>query len=136
VRVSQVDAYPHDFPLSRQYGWLVLDMFLYWLLALYLDNVAPSPSGSRRSLLYFLSPTYWCGPSRSSRDDRARDSENTRTEQSAARDEEVRAEEERVLAHNFPREDCVACERLRRVFVSGPPCKSKTFAAVKSVTLL
>ncbi|KAL2935162.1 ABC transporter A family member 2 [Bienertia sinuspersici] len=36
--------------------------FFWWLLiALYLDNVMPSPNGTRKSLLYFLNPRYWTG---------------------------------------------------------------------------
>uniref|UniRef100_A0A803M188 ABC transporter domain-containing protein n=1 Tax=Chenopodium quinoa TaxID=63459 RepID=A0A803M188_CHEQI len=40
----------------------LLYTFVFWfLLALYLDNVMPSPNGTRKSLLYFLNPRYWIG---------------------------------------------------------------------------
>ncbi|XP_061088077.1 ATP-binding cassette sub-family A member 5 isoform X2 [Conger conger] len=38
---------------------LLLDSALYLLLALYLDQVLPGEFGMRRSLLYFLKPSYW-----------------------------------------------------------------------------
>ncbi|XP_046870556.1 ATP-binding cassette sub-family A member 5 isoform X3 [Hypomesus transpacificus] len=48
---------PH--PLYVPLLMLVLDCFLYLLLALYLDQVLPGEFGIRRSLLYFLKPSYW-----------------------------------------------------------------------------
>ncbi|CAK6974754.1 ATP-binding cassette sub-family A member 5 isoform X1 [Scomber scombrus] len=48
---------PH--PLYVPLLMLVLDCFLYLLLAVYLDQVLPGEFGLRRSLLYFLKPSYW-----------------------------------------------------------------------------
>ncbi|XP_047464781.1 ATP-binding cassette sub-family A member 5 [Mugil cephalus] len=48
---------PH--PLYVPLLMLVLDCILYLLLAVYLDQVLPGEFGSRRSLLYFLKPSYW-----------------------------------------------------------------------------
>lgn len=38
---------------------LCLDCILYLLLAIYLDQVLPGEFGPRRSVLYFLQPSYW-----------------------------------------------------------------------------
>ncbi|XP_051530802.1 cholesterol transporter ABCA5-like isoform X2 [Myxocyprinus asiaticus] len=38
---------------------LFLDCILYLLLAIYLDQVLPGEFGTRRSVLYFLHPSYW-----------------------------------------------------------------------------
>uniref|UniRef100_A0A671KUV4 Cholesterol transporter ABCA5 n=1 Tax=Sinocyclocheilus anshuiensis TaxID=1608454 RepID=A0A671KUV4_9TELE len=38
---------------------LFLDCILYLLLAIYLDQVLPGEFGTRRSVLYFLKPSYW-----------------------------------------------------------------------------
>ncbi|KAL6073552.1 ABC transporter, ATPbinding domain containing protein [Balamuthia mandrillaris] len=58
---SEVDDYTNDFPLSTIYGWLLLDFVIYWVLALYLDNVVPTEYGIRRPLHYFVTPSYWTG---------------------------------------------------------------------------
>nr|XP_055031860.1 ATP-binding cassette sub-family A member 5 isoform X2 [Misgurnus anguillicaudatus] len=38
---------------------LFLDCILYLLLAIYLDQVLPGEFGTRRSMMYFLQPSYW-----------------------------------------------------------------------------
>uniref|UniRef100_A0A671XXF8 Cholesterol transporter ABCA5 n=1 Tax=Sparus aurata TaxID=8175 RepID=A0A671XXF8_SPAAU len=48
---------PH--PLYVPLLMLVLDCVLYLLLAIYLDQVLPGEFGMRRSLVYFLKPSYW-----------------------------------------------------------------------------
>ncbi|CAL8282577.1 unnamed protein product [Merluccius merluccius] len=48
---------PH--PLYVPLLMLVLDCVLYLLLAIYLDQVLPGEFRMRRSLLYFLKPSYW-----------------------------------------------------------------------------
>ncbi|CAB1312981.1 unnamed protein product, partial [Coregonus sp. 'balchen'] len=48
---------PH--PLYAPLLMLVLDCILYLLLAVYLDQVLPGEFGMRRSLVYFLKPSYW-----------------------------------------------------------------------------
>uniref|UniRef100_A0AAV2LBD5 ABC transporter domain-containing protein n=1 Tax=Knipowitschia caucasica TaxID=637954 RepID=A0AAV2LBD5_KNICA len=53
---------PH--PLFVPLLMLLLDCVLYLLLALYLDQVLPGEFGVRRSLLYFLKPSYWSKRSR------------------------------------------------------------------------
>ncbi|XP_037133937.1 ATP-binding cassette sub-family A member 5 [Syngnathus acus] len=48
---------PH--PLYIPLLMLAVDCLLYLLLAIYLDQVLPGEFGMRRSLLYFLKPSYW-----------------------------------------------------------------------------
>ncbi|XP_054454695.1 ATP-binding cassette sub-family A member 5 isoform X1 [Anoplopoma fimbria] len=48
---------PH--PLYVPLLMLVVDCFLYLLLAIYLDQVLPGEFGMKRSLVYFLKPSYW-----------------------------------------------------------------------------
>ncbi|XP_008435868.1 cholesterol transporter ABCA5 isoform X1 [Poecilia reticulata] len=48
---------PH--PLYVPLVMLALDCILYLLLTLYLDQVLPGDFGIKRSMLYFLKPSYW-----------------------------------------------------------------------------
>lgn len=34
---------------------------MWFVLAIYLDNIFPNTSGVRKSVLYFLDPGYWSG---------------------------------------------------------------------------
>ncbi|KAJ4961979.1 hypothetical protein NE237_021889 [Protea cynaroides] len=43
------------------YRWLFATFFLWFLLAIYFDNIIPNPAGVRKSLFYFLKPGYWVG---------------------------------------------------------------------------
>uniref|UniRef100_A0A6Q2X9B5 ABC transporter domain-containing protein n=1 Tax=Esox lucius TaxID=8010 RepID=A0A6Q2X9B5_ESOLU len=54
---STLASGPH--PLYAPLLMLVLDCILYLLLAVYLDQVLPGEFGMRRSLFYFLKPSYW-----------------------------------------------------------------------------
>lgn len=54
---SSLSSGPH--PLYVPMVMLFLDSILYLLLAIYLDQVLPGEFGTRRSLLYFLQPSYW-----------------------------------------------------------------------------
>ncbi len=38
---------------------LVVDMILYFVLTIYLENVIQGEYGTAKPLLYFLSPSYW-----------------------------------------------------------------------------
>ncbi|KNC47320.1 ATP-binding Cassette superfamily [Thecamonas trahens ATCC 50062] len=52
------------YPLADVYGWLVLDTFLYLILAWFLANVTPDVIGARRPPWFFLTREYWgCGAS-------------------------------------------------------------------------
>ncbi|KAK0586759.1 hypothetical protein LWI29_011786 [Acer saccharum] len=43
------------------YIWLVATFFVWFLLAIYFDNIFPNASGVRKSVFYFLKPGYWTG---------------------------------------------------------------------------
>ncbi len=47
------------------YKWLVATFFLWFVLAIYFDNIIPNASGVRKSVFYFLNPWYWMGKGRS-----------------------------------------------------------------------
>lgn len=41
--------------------WFVGSFFMWYVLAIYFDNILPNPSGVRKSAFYFLNPGYWTG---------------------------------------------------------------------------
>ncbi|CAL9749914.1 unnamed protein product [Musa acuminata subsp. burmannicoides] len=43
------------------YRWLISTFFLWFILAIYFDNIIPNSNGVRKSIFYFLSPSYWIG---------------------------------------------------------------------------
>ncbi|XP_024013479.1 LOW QUALITY PROTEIN: ABC transporter A family member 2 [Eutrema salsugineum] len=43
------------------YLWLLGTFFLWFVMALYFDNIVPNASGVRKSIFYFLKPGYWTG---------------------------------------------------------------------------
>ncbi|XP_026438508.1 ABC transporter A family member 11-like [Papaver somniferum] len=43
--------------------WNLANFIVWFLLALYLDNVIPNSSGVRKSVIYFVNPGYWTGSS-------------------------------------------------------------------------
>ncbi|CAI9753878.1 unnamed protein product [Fraxinus pennsylvanica] len=47
--------------INEIYIWLLATSFVWFVLAIYFDNVIPNTSGVRKSMFYFLSPGYWTG---------------------------------------------------------------------------
>ncbi|KAL8140464.1 hypothetical protein V2J09_006485 [Rumex salicifolius] len=47
--------------INKIYLWLISTFFVWFVLALYFDNVVPNPYGVRKSAIYFLMPGYWTG---------------------------------------------------------------------------
>ncbi|KAK9040034.1 hypothetical protein V6N11_015214 [Hibiscus sabdariffa] len=43
------------------YIWLVATFFVWFVLAIYFDNIIPNASGVRKPMFYFLRPGYWTG---------------------------------------------------------------------------
>lgn len=43
------------------YRWLTVEFFVWFLLAIYFDNVLPDANGVRKPWTYFLRPSYWTG---------------------------------------------------------------------------
>lgn len=62
---AQNNYYDFDcvWPLPRLYIILFFQMVLYFVLAVYLDNVLADEDGVRRKPWYFLTPSYWSGSS-------------------------------------------------------------------------
>jgi ATP-binding cassette subfamily A (ABC1) protein 3 len=56
---STVNYTINNFQSSYALIMLAVDIVIYGIIGLYLDNVVPSPSGIRRPLYYFLMPEYW-----------------------------------------------------------------------------
>ncbi|PNY10478.1 ABC transporter A family member 2-like protein [Trifolium pratense] len=47
--------------INTVYKWLLATFFLWFVLAIYFDNIIPNAMGVRKSVLYFLNPHYWTG---------------------------------------------------------------------------
>ncbi|XP_058195608.1 ABC transporter A family member 2-like [Rhododendron vialii] len=43
------------------YIWLISTFLVWFVLAIYFDNIIPNSSGVRKSVFYFLNPGYWTG---------------------------------------------------------------------------
>ncbi|OIW17017.1 hypothetical protein TanjilG_00177 [Lupinus angustifolius] len=55
---------PYEFcylTINDIYKWLLGTFFLWFVLAIYFDNIIPNASGVRKSIFYFLHPSYWVG---------------------------------------------------------------------------
>ncbi|CAA6672740.1 unnamed protein product [Spirodela intermedia] len=48
-------------PIEDILNWFISIFFLWFILAIYLDNVIPNANGVRKSAFYFLRPSYWTG---------------------------------------------------------------------------
>ncbi|XP_078428107.1 ABC transporter A family member 2-like [Wolffia australiana] len=115
--------------------WLISTFFLWFLLAIYLDNIVPDANGVRKSMLYFLWPSYWtgkggnrveggicgCAGSISAPDDSVPDDEDVRREEVSVRAQEVNpgqrsdvAVQLRGLAKAYPGSTSLGCFKCRR----------------------
>ncbi|CAI5957490.1 unnamed protein product [Closterium sp. NIES-64] len=47
--------------LASIYVWLIGDFFLFFILAIYFDNVLPDANGIRKPIFYFFYPSFWTG---------------------------------------------------------------------------
>lgn len=66
IRWSDRGKCPVDDPncvltIDDVFMWLLSTFFLWFVLALYFDNIIPNAAGLRKSKLYFLYPGYWTG---------------------------------------------------------------------------
>uniref|UniRef100_A0ACD5X2C7 Uncharacterized protein n=1 Tax=Avena sativa TaxID=4498 RepID=A0ACD5X2C7_AVESA len=48
-------------PNDDIYKWLISTFFVWFILAIYFDNIIPNVNGVRKSVFYFLTPSYWTG---------------------------------------------------------------------------
>ncbi|XP_024514873.1 ABC transporter A family member 2 [Selaginella moellendorffii] len=56
--------------MAEVFVWLFGTFFIWFFLAIYFDNVLPDANGLRKSLYYFVRPSYWAGRSRCKRAER------------------------------------------------------------------
>ncbi|KAK7836999.1 abc transporter a family member 2 [Quercus suber] len=47
--------------INKIYIWLIATFLVWFVLAIYFDNIIPNASGVRKSVFYFLNPGYWTG---------------------------------------------------------------------------
>ncbi|OWM74938.1 hypothetical protein CDL15_Pgr021289 [Punica granatum] len=59
--IQDKSSYRSLIELSDIYLWLAVEFFVWFILAIYLDNILPNASSSRKSVFYFLYPGYWTG---------------------------------------------------------------------------
>ncbi|GMJ15142.1 A. THALIANA ABC2 HOMOLOG 1, ABC2 homolog 1, ATP-binding cassette A2 [Hibiscus trionum] len=61
----RIECAPNDavcvMTINDIYIWLVATFFVWFVLAIYFDNIIPNASGVRRPIFYFLRPGYWTG---------------------------------------------------------------------------
>lgn len=51
------------------YNWLFGRFFVWFILAIYFDNVLPDVNGVRKPFFYFVWPSYWTGRARNASED-------------------------------------------------------------------
>ncbi|KAL0440635.1 UNVERIFIED_CONTAM: ABC transporter A family member 2 [Sesamum radiatum] len=68
--------------INEIYIWLVSTSCLWFILAIYFDNIFPNTSGVRKSLVYFLDPRYWTGKGGNKWEDIVPDDEDVQEEES------------------------------------------------------
>eukprot|EP01112_Ceratiomyxa_fruticulosa_P014927 TRINITY_DN4331_c0_g1_i7.p1 TRINITY_DN4331_c0_g1~~TRINITY_DN4331_c0_g1_i7.p1 ORF type:complete len:875 (-),score=184.80 TRINITY_DN4331_c0_g1_i7:65-2689(-) len=120
------------FPVLTVYKWLIFDSALYMVLGWYIDNVFPGQYGTPKPFYFLFLPSYWTGR-QSNQKQWAPSAEITRT---PIEDDDVKLEEERVLAGKTTYNDAVVITNLVKVYRASKLKKSKSdFIAVKGVTL-
>lgn len=62
---SRTKCSPNDeecvITINGVYNWLISTFIVWFLIAIYLDNIIPNSNGVRKSVFYFLNPWYWMG---------------------------------------------------------------------------
>ncbi|GBG71074.1 hypothetical protein CBR_g8373 [Chara braunii] len=51
----------HCYSMAQIWNHYIISFFVFFTLAIYLDNVVPDPNGVRKPYYYFLTPAYWLG---------------------------------------------------------------------------
>ncbi|CAI5466645.1 unnamed protein product [Closterium sp. Yama58-4] len=80
--------------LASIYMWLIGDFFIFFILAIYFDNVLPDANGIRKPILYFFYPSFWTGKASFARHNDGK--ADPGLELVGEEDEDVQEEEERV----------------------------------------
>ncbi|CAL9062721.1 unnamed protein product [Musa banksii] len=62
-RRGECTTYEPDCTITIEdiYKWLISTFFVWFILAIYFDNIIPNSNGVRKSMFYFLNPSYWTG---------------------------------------------------------------------------
>eukprot|EP01114_Cavostelium_apophysatum_P009754 TRINITY_DN2300_c0_g1_i1.p1 TRINITY_DN2300_c0_g1~~TRINITY_DN2300_c0_g1_i1.p1 ORF type:complete len:1800 (+),score=493.64 TRINITY_DN2300_c0_g1_i1:225-5624(+) len=98
---------------NEMYGWLVLDFFIYLLIALYLDNVVPSEYGTSRPWYYFVTPSYWSGKAKP----RSKKVKKIPTDPTdLVTDEDVKLENDRIRSNKLGAETAVQIRDLVKIY--------------------
>ncbi|KAF3590535.1 hypothetical protein DY000_02026382 [Brassica cretica] len=58
---SKMDDATCFLTMNKIYIWLVGTFFFWFVLAVYFDNIIPNACGVRKTIFYFLKPSYWTG---------------------------------------------------------------------------
>eukprot|EP00741_Cyanophora_paradoxa_P000093 tig00000057_g89.t1 len=112
---AKVTASDNNWSMNNTYQWLILDFFLYLVLALYLDNVIPSHYGQTKGPFYFLYPSYWTG-----KEDHTEHIDQTdfmSPEDRADMDEDIRNEEQMLRSNQAPPHTAVKIMNLRKTYM-------------------
>eukprot|EP01022_Parablepharisma_sp_SALTPOND_P014471 TRINITY_DN1967_c0_g1_i1.p1 TRINITY_DN1967_c0_g1~~TRINITY_DN1967_c0_g1_i1.p1 ORF type:complete len:1683 (-),score=190.16 TRINITY_DN1967_c0_g1_i1:3454-8502(-) len=81
VEFSNATEKAANYKFSTALIMLTIDIFIYGLLALYLDNVMPTPDGVRKPLYFFLTKQYWTGSYEEGTSTEGRERSNSLAEQ-------------------------------------------------------
>eukprot|EP00003_Mantamonas_plastica_P027264 TRINITY_DN5807_c0_g1_i2.p1 TRINITY_DN5807_c0_g1~~TRINITY_DN5807_c0_g1_i2.p1 ORF type:complete len:496 (+),score=189.23 TRINITY_DN5807_c0_g1_i2:1108-2595(+) len=124
------------FSLEDVYTWYIIDFFVFFALAIYLDNVWPKQYGTPKKAWYFLTKDYWMGPDTSnvSVDELVKQT----LEDEDDIDDDVREERDNVRANKLENNavrvvNLVKTYRSYKYFVI--PDTSKDFTAVHGINL-
>jgi hypothetical protein len=112
-----------------------MDVFVYWILAWYLDNILPDAFGARQPLYFFLLPSYWGLKKEGNKteQDRWLDQYKVSLDIDDKEDDDVAAERKKALSNTmWP---AVKVVNLRKIY--NPPLlkwrkKDSTKVAVKN----
>eukprot|EP00270_Netrium_digitus_P003854 TRINITY_DN1466_c0_g1_i1.p1 TRINITY_DN1466_c0_g1~~TRINITY_DN1466_c0_g1_i1.p1 ORF type:complete len:971 (+),score=291.84 TRINITY_DN1466_c0_g1_i1:469-3381(+) len=134
-----------DCQISMQgiFQYLLVLFAIYYLLAVYCDNIFPDPNGVHKPLYYFLLPSFWAGRGGKLREGGGCCSCNQQLpplEISGTVDEDVAEEEvlvKRQTQEGIPEKVAMSVQGLIKIFPGGCDCnccsckRRKSFQAVK-----
>ncbi|KAJ5080784.1 intein-containing abc transporter a family member 1-related precursor [Anaeramoeba ignava] len=117
------------YSLTTIYNWLILDFVIFFVLALYLDNVVPSSSGIARHPLFFLQKSYWTGKYKKKKQTQIS------SETDNLLDADVLQEKKMIADGESPETTAVSIVNLTKVFKKTLFQKKTDFKAVDSLFL-
>eukprot|EP01117_Protostelium_nocturnum_P005730 TRINITY_DN2068_c0_g1_i1.p1 TRINITY_DN2068_c0_g1~~TRINITY_DN2068_c0_g1_i1.p1 ORF type:complete len:1746 (+),score=587.77 TRINITY_DN2068_c0_g1_i1:107-5344(+) len=144
LRWSDRNKEIQNLSFREAYLWLILDFFLYLLIALYLDNVLPNAYGTKRPWYYFVTPSYWTGKARPRTDLDDIDAKLYTQSDYDQMDDDVKAEKNAVKDGNVSNDTAVIINQLVKIYAASEEeggccscCKAKPppQVAVKGLSL-